>query len=102
MSLTKDDISQIRTIVREEVRAEVRTEVAAQLAPINEKLDNLIGRITAIENDIRDIYQMIAELQRLQGPTARFEKLTLEQKLLKLNTELLAAAKQAGITLPRS
>ena len=57
MSLTTDDLQQIRTIVHEVVREDV---------------EHLLT-----------------------------QKLSLEQKLLELNAELLAAAKQAGITLPR-
>lgn len=34
-------------------------------------------------------------------PHKEFEKLSLEQKILKLNSELIIAAEQAGVTLPR-
>jgi len=44
---------------------------------------------------------MLAGLQKGTVTDHAFQKLTLEKKLLKLNAELLAAAKQAGITLPR-
>lgn len=44
---------------------------------------------------------MLADLQKAKLPDKQFKKLTLEQKLLKLNTELLATAKEAGISLPR-
>ena len=75
---------------------------------MREELKPLEDRLEALENDIKEIYHMIARLQkqvdRIEGTTftdKSFQKLTLEQKLLKLNAELLAAAKQAGITLPR-
>jgi hypothetical protein len=82
MSLSYDDLQAIRTIVEETVNP-------------------LRGDIEALSNDIKDIYEMIAKLQNNQTPDKQFQKLNLEAKLLKLNSELLAAAKQAGITLPR-
>ncbi|MHB1864555.1 MAG: hypothetical protein ACYCPS_00085 [Candidatus Saccharimonadales bacterium] len=42
---------------------------------------------------------MILRLKIL--PDKEFNKLSLEQKILKLNSELLVAAKQAGVSLPR-
>lgn len=45
---------------------------------------------------------MTARLQARTITDSDFSKKPLEEKLLTLNAELLAAAKQAGITLPRS
>ncbi len=98
MSLTHDDLSQIRTIVRDEVRSIVREEVDSVLT---QKLKPIEGEIQALRNDIKEIYAMIAKLEKGTITDRSFEKLTLEEKLLHLNAELLAAAKQAGITLPR-
>lgn len=78
MSLTQDDLQQIRSIVEDVIKP-------------------LEGAIKALRNDIKEIYGMISGTAQDKD----FEKLTIEQKLLKLNTELLAAAKQAGISLPR-
>jgi hypothetical protein len=41
---------------------------------------------------------MISGMQR---NSKRYEKLSLEEKLLQLNQELLATAREAGVTLPR-
>lgn len=82
MSLTYDDLQAIRKIVEETVNP-------------------LRGDIEALNNDIKEIYAMISDLQGRTIPNKQFQKLSLEEKLLKLNSELLAAAKQAGITLPR-
>lgn len=82
MSLTYDDLQEIRKIVEETVN------------PIK-------GELEALRNDIKEIYDMIADLQSKVLPDKQFQKLSLEQKLLKLNSELLIAAKQAGISLPR-
>jgi hypothetical protein len=56
--LTRDDLEQIRGIVREEVRSEVstqlkeaRSEVSTQLRSVNRKLDRLQKDMTFIVKD---------------------------------------------------
>ncbi|HJP81180.1 MAG TPA: hypothetical protein VJ841_02200 [Candidatus Saccharimonadales bacterium] len=98
MSLTSSDLNEIRNIVESVVSNVVESVVSRQL---DERLRPLQGEIEALRNDVKEIYGMIAELQSKIEPDSTFQKMTIEQKLLKLNTELLAAAKQAGISLPR-
>lgn len=83
MSLTQTDLQEIKNIVSEVMK------------PLNDE-------VLALRNDIKDIYNMISELQTSTITDKKFNKLTLEKKLLTLNAELLATAKQAGVTLPRS
>ena len=82
MSLSTEDFQKIRSIFEEVV------------APLNNEL-------SALRNDIKEIYDMLAELQSATITDRTFKKRSLEEKLLTLNTELISAAKQAGITLPR-
>ena len=82
MSLTSTDLADIRGILKEELKP-------------------LQGELEALRNDIKEIYDMISDLQNKILPEKQFQKLSVEQKLLKLNSELLFAAKQAGIQLPR-
>jgi len=82
MSLTSTDLADIRGILKEELR------------PVQ-------GELEALSNDIKEIYSMISDLRNKTLPEKQFPKLSVEQKLLKLNSELLFAAKQAGIQLPR-
>jgi hypothetical protein len=44
---------------------------------------------------------MLSELQDKIVPDEKFQKLRLEEKLLRLSSDLLAAAKQTGVSLPR-
>ena len=81
MSLTNIDLADIRSILKEELRP-------------------LQGKLEALSNDIKEIYSMISDLRNKTLPNKQFQKLSIEQKLLKLNTELLSAAKQAEIQLP--
>ena len=86
MSLTATDLEEIRNIVK--------SSLSIELKPIKDELDML-------RNDIKEIYFMIADLQRSSITDKDFKKLSLEKKLLTLNAELISAARQAGITLPR-
>jgi hypothetical protein len=94
MNLTNDDLQAIRGIIKDEVSSIVRSTIKEELRPIS-------GELEALRNDIKEIYDMLSELESKVAPDTRFTKLSLEQKLLRLNSELLAAAKQAGISLPR-
>ena len=81
MSLTYDDLQAIRKIVEETV------------SPVK-------GELEALGNDIKEIYDMIASLQRDPSSKESFSKLGIEQKILQLHSDLIEAAKQAGVTLP--
>jgi hypothetical protein len=94
MNLTTDDLRAIREIIKTELTVTVREAVKEELKPLS-------GELEALRNDIKEIYDMLSELEGKVVPDEQFSKLSLNQKLLKLNTELLAAAKQAGISLPR-
>lgn len=87
MSLTQEDLQQIRSIVQDVVE------------PLIRPLDS---EIKAIRNDIKELYDMIAKLQSGTITNKDFSKKSIEDKLLTLNAELIAAAKQAGIALPRN
>ncbi len=101
MSLTNDDIKQIRTIVREEARTIVREELDSAISTrIEPRFDTIEGRLETLENDIKDIYEMISELQKLTRRVAHFEKYDLEQKILTAYKNILAIADDAGIKLP--
>lgn len=81
MSLSYDDLQAIRKIVEETI------------SPIR-------GDIEALSNDIKDIYDMIAKLQKKSDGNESFRKLNIEKKILRLHSELIEAARQAGVTLP--
>lgn len=81
MSLSYEDLQAIRKVVEETIH------------PVR-------GDIEALTNDIKEIYEMLADLQKIPEGSEPFKKVSIEKKLLKLHTELIEAAKQAGITLP--
>ncbi len=94
MSLTEPDVKKIRLIVREEVESIISTRVEP-------RFDNVEGKLETLENDIKDIYEMIADLQKLTRQVAHFEKYDLEQKVVTAYKGIVAIAQQEGIKLPR-
>jgi len=80
MSLTHVDLQEIRKIVEETV------------SPFK-------GELSALGNDIKEIYDMLTELQKSPSDES-FQSSSLEKKILKFHAELVEAAKQAGVTLP--
>ena len=74
-------------------------EVMGSVRVLNMSMDELSGRVEALENDIKESYIMWAN--ETQSTDKKIAKFSLEEKLLKLNAELISTAKQAGIVLPR-
>ena len=89
MSLATSDLDQIRNIVE-----------SALARQTEEAIKPLQGEMEAIRNDIAEIYDIIADLQKGSLTDKTFQKLSIEKKLLRLHSELIEAAKQAGVTLP--
>lgn len=83
MSLTQEDLQQIEAI-------------------FDRKLNPVFGELTALREDIKEIYDILSKLQSGEISDTVFRKKSLEEKLLTINTELLTAAKQAGVILPRN
>ena len=81
MSLTFNDLQSIREIVKETI-------------------DPIKGDLEALSNDVKEIYSMLANLEKRAAEYPDFNKKNLEQKLLSLHADIVAAAKQAGVTLP--
>jgi uncharacterized protein (UPF0335 family) len=91
MSLTQEDLLQIRNLVREEVTTVIEREI-----------EPLRGEIQAWRNDIKDIYDMISQLEkRSAGFDKSFERLSDEQQIMQLYAAVTALAKRKGVTLPR-
>ena len=63
-------------------------------------VDPIKGDLEALGNDIKEIYDMITDLQKNSSSKESFSKLGVEQKILQLHADLIEAAKQAGVTLP--
>ncbi|HEU0266354.1 MAG TPA: hypothetical protein VFQ70_01895 [Candidatus Saccharimonadaceae bacterium] len=77
-------------------------EIRADIREIGEKLGTIDGCVEALEADIKELYFMQTGRQNSVLTDKKFSKLPLEKKILVFNSELIALAKQAGVTLPRN
>ena len=130
MSLTKQDLSEVKEIVvgaiveaidtmvsprfdiLEADVAELKTDVAilksdvstlkTEMREVKQTLQTMDGRMEALENDVRELYGMVAELQKAKKENHKFNKLPLEKKILQTHAELLLIAKEAGVVLPNN
>lgn len=59
------------------------------------------GRLQALTNDIKEIYDVIYGKPNKLFMSASFAKMSSKEKLLVINEELLKMAKDAGVVLPR-
>lgn len=125
MSLTKDDLTQIRFVINDafETLAIPRFEAieskldehsailnehasllkdhSNQLRGLHEKVDNIEGRLKAIEADIKELYHLVGQTSSTAS-AKKFAKLNTEQKMLSMYNDFQALAKQLGIKLPSS
>ncbi|HJQ09313.1 MAG TPA: hypothetical protein VJ836_07585 [Candidatus Saccharimonadales bacterium] len=75
MSLTTDNLNEIRNIIE--------SALTRQSSEIIKPIQN---ELQALRSDIKEIYYMLSELEGKTVSDKQFSKLTLEQKLLKLNS----------------
>ena len=71
MNLTTDDLQAIREIIKTELTITVREAVKEELMPIS-------GELEALRNDVKDIYEMLSDLEGKVAPDKQFSKLSLE------------------------
>ena len=76
-----------------------QSEINAKLGLITNRLDDIDGRLMAVENDIHDIYLMLASKQD-KKPIKKLKGKNLEQYVLETYNNLVAIAKEQGIKLP--
>lgn len=123
MSLTKQDLKDIRNVVLEALEvaviprldaleaevAALKSEVASFKAETSRRLDaleaqmkNTNGRLTALENDVKELYHMIDKKPSFGFGSKEYQKLPSEDKIHILDHEVGALAKDMGVTLRRS
>jgi predicted nucleic acid-binding Zn-ribbon protein len=90
---------------QEQATLDLRAEMRSGFAVVNTRIDGLdqklSGKVEALENDIKDIYVLLAKHKTTITMDDQFFDLDMKKKILRLNEELLLTAKQAGIALPR-
>jgi len=90
MPLTANDLNEIRNIVD-----------SSLMKQSDEVIKPIQDEVQALRSDIEEIYNMLSDLRHSAITDRKFSRLSLEQKILTLNAELVSAARQAGIDLLR-
>ena len=93
------DVAELKTDVSG-LKSDVRT-LQSDMREVKATLHSLDDRVQLLEADVKEIYHMIADLQKQSTTTAGFAKLPLEKKILKAYADIVAMAKEAGVSLPR-
>ena len=93
------DVAELKTDVSG-LKSDVRS-LQSDMREVKSILHSLDDRVQLLEVDVKEIYHMIADLQKQNAVTAGFAKLPLEKKILKAYADIVAMAKEAGVSLPR-
>ena len=93
------DVVELKTDVSG-LKSDVRT-LQSDMREVKATLHSLDDRVQLLEADVKEIYHMIADLQKQNATTTGFAKLPLEKKILKAYADIVAMAKEAGVSLPR-
>ena len=95
----KTDVVELKTDVSG-LKSDVRS-LQSDMREVKSILHSLDDRVQLLEVDVKEIYHMIADLQKQNAVTTGFAKLPLEKKILKAYVDIVAMAKEAGVSLPR-
>lgn len=87
MSLTGEDLLQIRVIVED---------------VFDRKIEPIAAEIKGLRNDVKEIYDMLAKLEdKTVTADESLQKLPVKEQVLRLNAAIVALAQKEGVTLPR-
>jgi hypothetical protein len=103
MSLTDEDIDQLRDTVVEAIQSAVMPHLkilATDLAETKSSLIQLVVRIEALGADVKELYRMIAVTARGSSEDKKLARRCIEQKVLQLYEDVKLLAREAGVTLP--
>lgn len=95
----KSDITGLKSDVVG-LKADVR-DIRSDMRELRQTVESIDGRLQAVENDIKDIYVMMSDLQKDKKASDKFLGKTLEDKIIITYKEVLKVAKEAGVKLPK-
>lgn len=75
------------------------TNLETKVDRVERKVDHLEGEIKALYADVKELHRITGELERHIMSETRFAKLSTEQKLRRLYTDIMALARHLGVTL---
>ena len=109
----KEDVASLKSDMREvksrldSVESDIREVkdrlncVESEMREVKNRLGRVEGELQALTNDIEEIYDVIYGKPNKTLMSASFAKMSLKEKLLVINEELLKIAKDTGVVLPR-
>ncbi len=128
MSLSNEDISQVREVVVDAITtaiqelvlprfdehdkrlsaierdvAELKSDVRvlkADMRDVKASLGRLEGRLEALEADVKELYVMLKEHKRAGLGSKEFNQLPIEKKVLQMYENVKLLAQEAGVALP--
>lgn len=71
--------------------------VERQIAELSQKIDAVDSRLIATEADVKELYYMVADLQKYQKSTDKKLSKSYENRLAKIEDFVVKASKQTGI-----
>lgn len=97
-----DELKQDVTVLKQDVSVLKQdvTELKSDMREVKTSLNSLEGKVTALEADVKEIYAMLADMQKSSPEDKRLKKLSVNQKILEAYELVLSAAKEAGVKLP--
>jgi chromosome segregation ATPase len=78
------------------------TSIESQLRDMRAKLGEMDGRLTALEADVKELYGMVAQVQKAQAGDRKFAALSTDAKIRRLQSQVIALAEAEGVKLPRA
>jgi chromosome segregation ATPase len=96
----KSDVAELKLDMRG-VKSEL-TDIKHRLTNLETSFNKFDGRLRAVENDVKEIYKMLASKPISSFSTKAYSKLSNSDKLLEIHKEVRHLASLEGITLPQN
>lgn len=72
-----------------------------QLLALNQKLDNIDGKLQAIEAEVKELYMLHAKYNDFSALDKQLKKSTTNQKVIYLHRAITTLARENNITIPK-
>ena len=98
VAVLKSDVAVLKSDMAE-VKSQLR-ELSHRISTLESSVEGIDGRLQAVENDVKDIYALLAAKPVSSFGGRAYNKLSNDQKLLELHKEVRYLASREGVALP--
>ena len=98
VAVLKSDVAVLKSDMAE-VKSQLR-ELSHRISTLESSVEGIDGRLQAVENDVKDIYTLLAAKPVSSFDSRAYSKLSNDQKLLELHKEVRYLASREGVALP--